>query len=203
MACSSFDPIRRIGLMMGIDMAPRRVFLTFLGVTVWFFGVLGCAHAESSLEMGVWVVDGLSTEQITALGAQKGRDGSQWLRLYRLTDPPPGGPECCLVPKTPVAIEKGTSGGATGPIPLAIRGAVTQPFVGIAFADGDAVVRRTGPQSVEVFAKRNAAVVQIHHCVTQEGMRIDIAQSPKKRTFYVPLGMDVEAPKKYRCDSRQ
>lgn len=189
--------------MMGIDMAPRRVFLTFLGGIVWFFGVLGFVHAESSTEVGVWVVDGLGTEQITALGTQKVRDESLWLRLYRLTDPPPSGPECCLVLKGPVAIEDGPSDGGAGPIPLAIRGAVMQPFVGIAFADGDAVVRRTGPQRVEVLASRDAPPVRVFHCITREGMRVEIEQSLKRQTFYVPLGMDVEVPKKYRCDSRQ
>ena len=200
---SSFDPIRLTGLMMDIDMSPRSAWLAVLVAFAWFVGMLGSARAEPVAGGKVWVVDGLHLEQITALGTKAEDSGSQWMRLYRLTDPAPRGLECCLVTKSPVAKNNPALGTDSGPVLLTIRDAIAQPFIGIALTDGDATVRRKGPQSIEVLSKRGAPVIRVHHCVSQEGMRIDVEQDLRSRTYYVPLGMDVEVLKKYRCDSRQ
>lgn len=167
----------------------------------WFVGMFSTAHAEPTAGGKVWVIDGLRQDDITAHGAQADDSGAQWLRLYRLTDPAPRGLECCLVTKSPGGKNNVALGADSGQIALTIRGALVQPFVGIALSDGDAMVRRTGPQSIEVLSKRSAAI-RVHHCVSQEGMRIDVEQDLRSRTYYVPLGMDVEPPKKYRCDPR-
>lgn len=188
--------------MTGIDMSPRSVCFALLGVIACFTELLGSAYAQSPAGLSVLVINGLNTEQVTVLGAQGDHSRSQWLRLYRLTDPAPIGLECCLVAKAPVAKKNSPEYVATGAFPLTFRGVAAQPFVGIAFADGDAVVRRIGPQNVEVLAKRGAPPVRVHHCVSQEGMRIDVEQDLNRQTYYVPLGMDVDAPKEYRCDLR-
>ena len=189
--------------MMDIDMAPRTAWLGFVFAFFGFVGMLGSAHADPAAGGKVWVIDGLQQEQIIALGSKAEDSVSQWMRLYRLTDPASHGLECCLVVKAPVAKNNPLLGTDSGPVQLTMRGAIAQPFVGIAFSDGDAMVRRTGPQSIEVLSKRGTPAIRVHHCVSQEGMRIDVEQDLRSRTYYVPLGMDVEVPKKYRCDSRQ
>lgn len=187
---------------MVIDMRLRRACLALQCVVFWG-GMLGSAHAQDTAQGKVWVVNGLHQDQITALGSPVGELDSRWLRLYRLTDPAPRGLECCLVFKAPTVKNIGALGVDSASVPLATRGAISQPFVGIALSDGDAMVLRTGPQSVEVLAKGRASFARVRHCVSQEGMRIDVEQNSESRTVYVPLGMDIEVPKKYRCKPQQ
>lgn len=188
---------------MGIGMGLQHAYFTPLGILAWLFGSLGCAHAQISTDIGLWVVDGLHQEQITALETSDEHIGTRWLRLYRLTDPAPLGLECCLLPKPPAMQKVGEREVDSGFPLLAVRGTDAQPFVGIALADGDAVVRRTGPQTLQVLLNRKTPAIRVRHCVTQEGMRIDVEQGLKKKTFYVPLGTEVDVPTKYRCALQQ
>jgi hypothetical protein len=78
-------------------------------------------------------------------------------------------------------------------------GVPADPFLGIAVAGGDAFIRKQRPQSFEIAWKNRASSIQVKHCVTQEGLRVDITSASASYQYYLPLDMDAEVPARDRC----
>lgn len=185
----------------------RFAFLKY--VLIALLGSLGGVHAQQppveASPATVWVVNGVNPDQVTGFTSSSRMSGDAWLRVWRLSDPDTAGLECCWHPAEPVEADMwGQGNHATVELKTAKRlmpshGASDQPFVGIALSGGDAIVRRHSAQRLEVTWKHAPGAATVHHCVAQEGMRIQIEQAGSVNTYYIPLGMDVEVPQSDRC----
>lgn len=196
--------------MMAVDMriVPMR-FIFLKCVLIALLGSLGVTHAQQPPAetpiAQVWVVNGVHPDQVTGLAPSGRVSGDAWLRVWRLSDPNAAGLECCWHLAGPAEAGMwGQENHATVELKAAKRltpshGASDQPFVGIALSGGDAIVRRRSAQRLEVAWKHAPGTATVHHCVAHEGMRIQIEQAGGVKTYYIPLGMDVEVPQRDRC----
>ena len=193
---------------MGAD-----IFKAWLGLAIAFcsFSSLG-APSSDHWDTDVWLVDARQAQQVIGVPANRtglATSGApiSLLRVFRMSDPGASRLECCLrmtgtkATGNSFSIQSESKDRADRVPELLERsgGEPSDPYLGLAVAGGDAFVRNRRHQSFEVAWKDHAARIRVEHCVTQEGLRIEVTSATGRSRYYLPLGMDVEVPARDRC----